>query len=65
MKFDLNWQRWFLRKLCFNIMMGLQPWLKGQKVMVELIYSHCPIRLNKSSENNDWLQQFSKNQLFN
>ena len=26
--------KWFLRKLCFNILMGLQyerPWLKGQR----------------------------------
>ena len=42
--------QWFLRKLCVNILMGLQceqPW------PLELIYSHCDIRLNISSENND------------
>ena len=50
--------KWFVRKLCFNILMGLQyerlGWkVKGQPWPLELIYSHCPIRLNISSENND------------
>ena len=29
--------QWFVRKLCFNILMGLQheqPWLKGQRSTV-------------------------------
>ena len=33
MKFELNLGKWFVRKLCFNILMGTQyerPWLKGQ-----------------------------------
>ena len=34
MKFEFNWANWFVRKLCFNILMGLQyerPKLKGQR----------------------------------
>ena len=33
-----------------------QPWLniKGQPSPLELMYSHCLIRLNISSENNDF-----------
>ena len=45
-----------MRKLCFNMLIGLQnerPKLKGQPGPLELIYSHCLIRLNISSENND------------
>ena len=37
--------------------MGLQyerHWLKGQPRPLELIYSHCLIRFNISSENNDF-----------
>ena len=58
--------KWFLRKLCFNILMGLQyeplGWkVKGQPWPLELIYSHCHIRLNISSENNDiGLSSFQK-----
>ena len=50
--------------------MGLQyeqlSWkVKGQPWPLELIYSHCLIRLNMSSENNDkGLYSFQKNQLF-
>ena len=48
--------QWFVRKLCCNILMGLQyerPKLKDQPWPLELIYRHCFIRLNISSENND------------
>ena len=50
--------QWFVRKLCFNILMGLHmsdlSWkIKGQPWPFELIYSHCLIRWNISSENND------------
>ena len=50
---------WFLRKLCSNILMGLQyerlGWkVKGQAWSFELIISHCHIWLNISSENNDF-----------
>ena len=34
MKFEFNWANGFLRKLCFNILMGLQyerPKLKDQR----------------------------------
>ena len=46
----------FVRKLCFNILMGLQYERLNLKVEgpLELIYSHCLIRLNISSENNDY-----------
>ena len=47
---------WFLRKLCSNILKGLQykrPWLKGQPWHLEHIYSLCHIRLNVSREKND------------
>ena len=59
---------WFLRKLCFNILMGLQyerlGWkVKGQPWPLELIFSHCHIRLNISSENND--NRFSSFQKIN
>ena len=40
-----------------HIYLGLQyegPWLKGQPSPLELIYSHCLIRFNTSSENNDF-----------
>ena len=43
--------------MLFNIFMGLQyeqPWLKGQRSTLELIYNHCPIKLDISSENNDF-----------
>ena len=58
MKFEFNWTDGFVRKLCFNILMGLQyerPKLKGQRstLTFRLIYSHCLIRLNISSENYD------------
>ena len=36
MKFDI---KWFLRKLCFNMLMGPQyerPWLKGQRLTLTL-----------------------------
>ena len=48
--------QWFMRKLCFNILMGLQYERLSWKVnldLLELIYSHCLIRLNISSENYD------------
>ena len=39
--------------------------LKGQPWPLELIYSRCLIRLNISSENNDYgFHSFKKNQLF-
>ena len=34
MKFDFPLASWFLRKLCLNMLMGLQyeqPWLKNQR----------------------------------
>ena len=34
MKFEFNWAKGFVRKLCLNILMGLQyerPELKGQR----------------------------------
>ena len=46
--------QWFVRKLCFNILIRLQyerTKLKGQPL--KLIYSHCLIGLNISSANND------------
>ena len=46
--------------------MGLKyerPWLKGQTPL-ELIFCHCLITVIISSENNDWLHEFSNNQLF-
>ena len=52
-----QFDRWFVRKLCFNILMGFQyerPKLKGQPWPLELIYSHCLILFNISSENNDF-----------
>ena len=58
--------QWFVRELCFNTLMGPQyerplaerstrPKLKNQRstLTFELIYSHCLIRLNISSENYD------------
>ena len=48
--------QWFVRTLFLNILMELQyewPKLKGQPWPLELIYSHCLIRLNISSENKD------------
>ena len=67
--------QWFVRTLCFNILMGLQyewryycdlSWkVKGQPWPLKLIYSHCLIRLNVSSEKNDQsFHSFQKNQLF-
>ena len=41
----------------FNILVGLQyerPWLKGQPSPLELVYSHCLIRLHISSDYNDF-----------
>ena len=55
-KFVFNWPNGFWEN-CFNKLMGLQyvrPWLKGQAWPLELIYSHCHIWLNISSENNDF-----------
>ena len=34
MKFEFNLGQWFVRKLCFNILMrpqNKQPWVKGQR----------------------------------
>ena len=50
--------QWFLRKLCFNMWMGLQYERLGWKVKcqpwpLELIYCHWYIRLNTPSENID------------
>ena len=59
-----------MRKLCFNILMGLQyerPKLKGQRstLTFELIYSHFLIKLNISSENNDYsFHSFPKKSTF-
>ena len=44
--------KWFLRKLCFNMLMGLgyeRPWLKGQRSTLTF-----DTRLNLSSDNNDF-----------
>ena len=62
LKNKFNWpSQWALRKLCFDIFVWIQyerPWLKGQRSTLswplELIYSHYLIRLNLSSENNDF-----------
>ena len=56
MKLGVQLDQMLVRKLCFNILMGLQyeqAKLKGQIWPFKLIYSHCLIRLNISSENND------------
>ena len=40
MKFDFNWPSGFVRKLCFDMLMGRQyerPWLKGQIYQVRII----------------------------
>ena len=54
MKFEFNWLSCFFKK-CFNMLKRLLydgPWLKGQLAIVSLGLT------------NDWLQQYSKNQLF-
>ena len=45
--------KWFLRKICFNILMEIQyerPQLKVNLDHLGLIYSHCLVRLDISSE---------------
>ena len=49
--------QWFVRKPCFNILMGSQyerPWLNGQRstLTFELVYNHCLISFNISRKGN-------------
>ena len=69
MKFEFKWQSGFWGNyvlMCWwdSKMSNLGWEVKGQLWPLKLIYSHCLIWFNISSENNDWPQQFSKNEIF-
>ena len=70
MKFEFNWANGLRESYVLILLMRPQYerlWLKGQRSTLTFgtIYSHCLIRLNISSENNDkGFHSFQKNQLF-
>ena len=70
MKFEFNWanglwENYVLIYWLDSNMSDLSWKVIGQPWPLELIYSHCLIRLNISSENNDQgFHNFQKNQLF-
>ena len=47
-----------------KIFKGFLTYMGAVALTLKLIYSHCLIRFHISSENNDWLQQYSKNHFF-